>query len=79
MHDVAEAFDAHEFANGDAARRADPAQIVAPEIDEHRMFGALFRVASQCCGSPAIVGRIAAPRASSRKRPHRGAALLEFG
>ncbi len=47
MHDVAVAADVHEFHYLDGARFADPAKVVAPEIHQHQMLGALLRVGQQ--------------------------------
>ncbi len=44
VHDVAVAFDRHEVGDFDGAELRDAADIVAGEVDEHEVFGALFGV-----------------------------------
>ena len=71
MHDVTEPLDVHELVHADAADRADTAQVVSTEIDEHGVFGAPFRIAAQCltrAGGPFSGSKVAA-RTRSRERP----------
>src|SRR3989454_2362471 len=42
MHHVREAVDTHELAHADRARTRDSADVVAREIDEHHVLGALL-------------------------------------
>ena len=44
MHDMAVTFDCETVRDFDAAALGDAADIVAPEIEQHQVLGALFRV-----------------------------------
>ena len=55
------ALERHELRHADAAVLADAADVVAPEIDEHDVLGALLLVALELLGEP-LVFVLAAPR-----------------
>ena len=62
MHDVAVAADLHELHDLDGARLADPAQVVAAEIDQHHVLGALLGVGQQLSLQDRVLGRSGAAR-----------------
>ena len=57
----------------------DAAEVVAAEVHEHHVLGALLGVAAQLVGEPVVVGRrrAARPRAGDRVRRHAVADDLE--
>jgi hypothetical protein len=59
VHDVAVALDPHEAAHVDGARHADPAEVVAAQVDEHHVLGPLLGVGAQ------LVGRLGVLQASA--------------
>ena len=68
MHDVAVALDLEQASGSDGARVADAGEVVACEIDEHLMLGALFGVCEQFVGEPIVLLGIltTGPRTSDR-------------
>ena len=70
MHHVRVALERHELRHADAADLGDAADVVAAEVDEHDVLGALLLVPPQLLGQPLIlVGRrAAAARAGNRMR-----------
>ena len=50
MEDVAVALDVHVLRDGHGPGPRDAAQVVAPEVDEHHVLGALLRVALELLG-----------------------------
>ncbi len=68
MHDVAVALDDHHVGELDGAVLRDAADVVAAEVHEHHVFGALLGIGEQLFGEQAIflVGLAAAARASQR-------------
>lgn len=78
MHDVTEALDLHEFTDLDRARDAHLQQVVAGEIDEHQVFGALLRIGEQLVGEGEILLRTDAPRAGPCDRMHVDAGILHL-
>ena len=63
MEDVGVGLDDHQLVDLDRAVLADPAEVVAAEVDEHHVLGALLGVLEQALGarrssssSPARVG-----------------------
>ncbi len=68
MEDVAVALDLHVLADGDRARPRDPPEVVAPEIDQHHVLGALLRVGLQLLGEQGVLLGVdaARPRAGDR-------------
>ena len=55
MVHVRVAFDRHQFVDFDAAGHADAAEVVAFEVDQHHVFGALLRIADQVADARRIV------------------------
>ena len=49
VHDVAVPAHLHELDHLDGARLADPAEIVAAQVDQHHVFGPLLRIGDQLC------------------------------
>ena len=47
VNDVGIAFDRHQLVDFDAANRGDPADVVAAQVDQHDVLGALFGVGEQ--------------------------------
>src|SRR5699024_12848397 len=54
VHDVAVADDCHELADVDRPGGAHLRQVVAGQIDEHEVFGALLLVGQQLTGQGAV-------------------------
>ena len=71
MHHMRIAFDEHQIFDAHRSVFADPAQIVAPEIHQHDVFGALFLVGCQFLRKALVFGVVRAARPSSRDRPVR--------
>ena len=61
VHDVRVALDGHVLRHLDAAHRRHAADVVAAEVDEHHVLGALLLVA------PQFVGQLRDPRRASRR------------
>ena len=55
VEDVAVALDFHVLADADRAGTRDPAQVVAPEIDQHHVLGALLRIALELLGEQRVL------------------------
>ena len=72
VHHVAVVLDDHELVDLDGAVLADPAEVVAAEVDEHHVLGALLLVGEQLVGHPAVLlgasRRAAACRRSAGSR-----------
>ena len=68
VHHVRVALEPHVLRHAHAAVLADAADVVAPEIDEHHVLGALLLVALQLVGEAQILllGAAARPRAGDR-------------
>ena len=47
VHHLGEPLDLHQLGRPDAARRADAPEIVAREVDEHRVLGLFLRVCEE--------------------------------
>ena len=47
MHDVAVALDEELVGDGDAADLGDAADVVAAEVEQHQVLGALLRIGEQ--------------------------------
>ena len=79
VEDVAVALDLHVLAGGHGARPRDAAEVVAPEVHEHHVLGALLGVAAQLVGQAVVLGRrrAARPRAGDGVRGHAVADDLE--
>ena len=63
MHDVAEILDLAQFCHADRARLTDAADVVAREIDEHRVLRTFLRVSLEVRGESRILSIIAAAAA----------------
>ena len=70
MHHVRVALERHVLRHAHGAEFADAAEVVAPEVHQHDVLGALLLVALQLFGQPQIVFfvRAARPRAGNRMR-----------
>ena len=68
MHDVAVELDLHQLVDGHAAVLAHPTEVVAAEVDEHHVLGALLLVGEQLLRDPAILLGARAARAGARDR-----------
>ncbi len=62
VHDVRVALERHVLRHPHRAELADPAEVVAPEIDEHDVLGALLLVALQLLGRGAGLPPRCVPR-----------------
>ena len=74
MHDVRVRLDRHEAVDVDRAVLADAAEVVAAEVDEHDVLGALLLVGEQLLGDPLVVLERRAARARAGDRPRRDVA-----
>ena len=63
MHDVRVALDEHELLDFDAAEAADAAHVVATEVDQHHVLGALLFVVHHLFGKGVVLGFGCAARA----------------
>jgi hypothetical protein len=61
VDDVRVGLDDHQLVHRDRAVLADPPEVVAAEVDEHHVLGALLRVAQQLA-RPGAVLLLVAPR-----------------
>ena len=64
MHDVGVSLHLHELRHLDGARRADAAQVVAGQVDEHQVLGPFLRVGQELPLERRVLRR--APPASPR-------------
>ena len=55
MRDMGEALDLHELRHAHTAGDADASEVVACEIDEHRVLGAFFCIGTQLCGEQCVL------------------------
>ena len=78
MHDVAVALDAHEVDDLDAARLADPAEVVAAEVDEHQVLGPLLRVGEQLRRRAGVLLRGRAAPAGAGDRVQQRPSLVDL-
>ena len=67
VHDVAVAAHVHELDDVDGAGPADPLEVVAAEVDEHDVLGALLGVGEQLLGEAHVVLGGLAARAATRR------------
>ena len=65
MHDVGVALDVHEVADFDGTVFADAAEIVAAEVDEHDVLGALFFVGEHFLFESGVFSFVFAARVSA--------------
>ena len=68
MHDVAEVLDLAQLRHVDGAGLADAADVVAREVDEHRVLGTFLRVALEVLGERGVLCGIAAATARAGNR-----------
>ena len=68
MHDVAVGLDLHQLVDDDAAVLAHAPEVVAPEVDEHHVLGALLLVGQQLARDPPVLLGGGAARAGSGDR-----------
>ena len=73
MHDVAVALDRHEVDDLDRARPADPAQVVAAQVDQHQVLGPLLGVGEQLGGQRASSSGSRPPAGAGDRVQHRPA------
>ena len=78
VHHVRVAFDGERLGHLDAAGLGDAADVVARQVDQHHMLGALLRVGLQLGFERQVLGGRGAARARARERPDRHL-LLAFG
>ena len=69
MVHVGIALQRHHLVDFDAARFADPAEVVAFEIDQHHVLGTLLRIRKQLDRKPVVVVAIRRPGPGSGDRP----------
>ena len=74
MDQVRVGLDGHERLHLDGAELADAAEVVAAEVDEHHVLGALLLVGEQVGGDRLVLLGVAAARAGARDRAGRRAA-----
>ena len=65
VHDVRVALDEHQAVDFDGAELAYAADVVAAEVDEHHVFGALFFVVQHLVGQRLVFLLVGAARAGS--------------
>jgi hypothetical protein len=65
VHDVGVALDEHQAVDFDGAEFADAADVVAAEVDQHDVLGALLFVVSISSASALVFFLIGAARAGS--------------
>ena len=68
VHDVAVALDEELIGDLDGADLRDAADVVAPEIEQHQMLGALFRIGQQFLFQRLVFVRRRATRARAGDR-----------
>ena len=68
MHDVGVALDEHLLGDLDGADLGDAADVVAAEIEQHQMLGALLRIGQQVGGERLVLGRRCAAPARAGDR-----------
>ena len=62
-------LDHHLLVDADGAVAADPAQVVAPEVEQHHVLGTLFLVGEQLRASASSSAASAPRAAGARERP----------
>src|SRR5207249_5828359 len=68
MEDMAVALDLHVLADGHRPGSGDAAQVVAAEVDEHDVLGALLRIGLELLGQERVLASVRATRAGSGDR-----------
>ncbi len=71
MHHVRVGLDGHERVDVDRPVAAHAAQVVAAQVDEHHVLGALLLVGQQLGGDALVGGQVAPARARAGDRPRR--------
>ena len=56
----------------------DPAQVVAPEVDEHHVLGALLRIALELLGEQGVLAGVGAARPGAGDRVGRQPVALDL-
>jgi hypothetical protein len=77
VHHVAVVLDGHEALDRHRAVFAHPPQVVAPEVDEHDVLGALLLVGEQLGGQSRVLLEVRAARARAGDRPGRDPAARD--
>ena len=77
VHDVRVALDAVEQRHVDAADLGDAADVVAREVDEHRVLGQLLLVGEQVALELGVARRVVAARPGPGDRPRRDDAVAD--
>ena len=67
--DAGVAFEMDQLRNIDAPRYADPAEVIAQQVDDHHVFGTVFFAANQFSGLIGIPFWIGISRACSLNGP----------
>lgn len=78
VHDVRIPLDGHEVDDLDGARLADPSQVVASEVDEHEVLGALLGVGDQLVGEGLVLLDGGAARPGARDGVHHRLPVLDL-
>ena len=78
VHDVRVLLQHHELFDLLGAELHDPADVVAREVDEHHVLGALLRVLRELGGHAAVVGLGATTAAGARDRAADHAAVEQL-
>ena len=60
MHDVGVVLDIHLIGDPDRAHLGHPADVVAPQIEEHQVLGQLLGIGQQILGQGFVLGRVLA-------------------
>ena len=71
VHDVAVGLDRHERVDVHRPVLAHPPEVVASEVDEHDVLGALLLVGQQTLGDHRVLGGVGAARARPGDGPRR--------
>ena len=69
VEDVGVGLDDHQLVDRDRAVLADPAEVVAAEVDQHHVLGPLLRVVDQPLGEAAVLVLAAPARRGAGDRP----------
>ena len=77
MHDVGVVLDLHELVDGDRARRRDATDVVAAQVDQHDVLGALLLVGEQVGAQAAVLGSRGAARTRAGERTREHAVALD--
>ena len=75
---MAVALDLHQLGDRDAARLADPTEVVASEIDEHHVLRALLHVGEQLLREDLVLVRVRSASARARDRPRLHRAVVDL-